>query len=72
MDYVFKHYFYIKDEDKKHAILTFIFMRNLLRLQNFFRGMLKTKHDAAFKIQRKWRYQIKLKLQHEEVNLKVE
>jgi hypothetical protein len=72
MDYVFKHYFYIKDEDKKHEILAFVFMRNLLRLQNFSRGMFKTKHDAAFKIQRKVKYQNKLKLLHEEVNFKVD
>ena len=32
MDYVFKYLFSISDEEKKHKILTFIMMRNLLRL----------------------------------------
>ena len=42
-------------------MLTFIFMRNLIKLQNFGRSIIKMRNDAAFKIQRTRRYQKKLK-----------
>ena len=42
----------IPNEKKKLELLSFVLLRNLIRLQNFFRSLLKMKHDAASKIQR--------------------
>lgn len=40
----------IADPEQAHELLSFVFLRNLLRLQNFCRAILKMKYDAACKI----------------------
>tara|TARA_B110000285_G_scaffold212050_1_gene255266 strand:+ start:3055 stop:3261 length:207 start_codon:yes stop_codon:yes gene_type:complete len=42
----------VQDEDRKHSILQFILLRNLLRLQSLGRAVIKMRNDAALKIQR--------------------
>lgn len=42
----------VQDEEQKHSILQFILLRNLLRLQNLGKAVIKMKNDAALKIQR--------------------
>lgn len=42
----------VQDEDRKHSLLQFILLRNLLRLQSLGRAVIKMRNDAALKIQR--------------------
>lgn len=46
----------VQDEEQKQIILQFILLRNLLRLQNFGKAVIKMKNDAALKIQRTRRH----------------
>ena len=41
-----------REEEVKQKILSFVFLRNLLKIQNFSRAVLKTKNEAALRIQR--------------------
>jgi hypothetical protein len=73
MDHVFKHLWSLKiDDDRKRRILSFILIRNLLKLQSFFRSILKMRNDAAKKIQFTLRQQRQLKGEYAELEQKVD
>lgn len=55
IDNCIKFYWHIKDEPFQQKILSFVMIRNIIKLQIFLRAILKMRHDAAFKIQRKRR-----------------
>jgi hypothetical protein len=42
----------VEDDYKRLILLNFVLLRNLIRIQNFGRSLLKMKNDAASKIQR--------------------
>jgi hypothetical protein len=62
----------VPDDRKKLELLSFVLLRNLIRLQNFTRAVLKMKHDAASKIQRTRRSMRYQKLQNAELEQKVD
>ena len=47
---VIKHFWQVKDDERQKRVLTFVLIRNLLRIQNFFRSISKMRNDAALRI----------------------
>lgn len=73
MDNVFKHLWSIKiDDERQQKLLSFILIRNLLRLQFFCRAILKMRSEAAVKIQVNLRKQRRLKAKFAELEQKVD
>lgn len=49
---VLKDFWQVKDDDRQQKVLNLILVRNVLRLQYFWRAVSKMRHDAAVRIQR--------------------
>jgi len=47
---VIKHFWQVKDDERQKRVLTFVLIRNLIRIQNFFRAISKMRNEAALKI----------------------
>jgi hypothetical protein len=57
LGYPIRHKFKnILSEQLKSKILSFVFIRNLLKIQGIARAILKRKRDAVSKISKRWRY----------------
>lgn len=52
MDFILKYFWQVKDDYRQRKVLTFVLVRNLLKIQNFWRAIRRMRNEAAYKIQR--------------------
>jgi hypothetical protein len=55
-EYLLQNFWSIQDEERKKKVLTFVVIRNIVKLQIFVRAILKMRSDAATRIKRKIRF----------------
>ena len=52
MDFILKYFWQLQDDLRQRKILTFVLIRNLLKIQCFWRAIKRMRNEAALKIQR--------------------
>jgi len=52
MDFILKYFWQLQDDLRQRKVLTFVLIRNLLKIQNFWRAIKRMRNEAALKIQR--------------------
>jgi len=50
MDFILKYFWQIQDDMRQRKVLTFVLIRNLLKIQNFWRAIKRMRNEAALKI----------------------
>lgn len=55
-EYLLQNFWPIQDEEKKKKVLTFVVIRNIVKMQIFVRAILKMRSDAATRIKRKIKF----------------